>query len=386
MSSKLFLAFGILPVFCACLIAADSSDRVRLERTPDGGLQPQAAVDADGTLHLIYFKGEAKAGDLFYVHQARGQSNYSKPIQINSLANSAIAVGTIRGAQLAVGRGNRVHVAWNGNMAVLDARHAGAPLWYARMNDAGTGFESQRDLMHFSAHLDGGGSLAADGRGHVYVLWHAAPDEATRREASRAVYLARSSDDGRTFGREVAVNPTKTGACGCCGMKAFVDGAGSLFALYRTAGGMVNRDMTLMVSRDHGQTFEVIIDHQWKVASCPMSSAALTGNKARTVAAWETDSQVYFAVTPSKSMIAGRPLAPAGLGKRKHPAAALAANGDLVLAWTEGTGWQRGGSLAWQVFDANGNATALKGRVPGVPVWGTPAAAAMPDGKFLIFY
>ena len=35
---------------------------VRLLRVPNGGIQPQAAVDGKGTIHLIYFKGEPGAG------------------------------------------------------------------------------------------------------------------------------------------------------------------------------------------------------------------------------------------------------------------------------------------------------------------------------------
>src|SRR5262249_43885903 len=51
-------------------LTARRSRGVELLRTPDGGIQPQAVVDAKGTLHLIYFKGDkAEAGDLFYVRR-----------------------------------------------------------------------------------------------------------------------------------------------------------------------------------------------------------------------------------------------------------------------------------------------------------------------------
>src|SRR5437867_1053421 len=100
-----FLSFGV---------AAAESQRVALVRTPDGGLQPQAAVDTQGVVHLIYYKGDSGGGDIFYVRQAPGQGTFSNPIQVNSQAGSAMAVGTIRGAQLAVGKNGRVHVAWDG--------------------------------------------------------------------------------------------------------------------------------------------------------------------------------------------------------------------------------------------------------------------------------
>jgi hypothetical protein len=58
----------------------------------------------------------------------------------------------------------------------------------------------------------------------------------------------------------------------------------------------------------------------------------------------------------------------------------------MILVWTEGTGWNRGGALAWQVYDKTGKATE-SGRRPGaIPVWGLPSVIAEPDGRFTIFH
>src|SRR5438093_11351587 len=84
---------------------------------------------------------------------------------------------------------------------------------------------------------------------------------------------ARSTDDGKTFARETLATDKPTGACGCCGMKAFVDREGNVFALYRAASEKVNRDETLLISRNRGVEFEIALAHAWKIASCPMSSA-----------------------------------------------------------------------------------------------------------------
>ena len=102
-------------------IAAGSRELVRVSRVPGGGLQPQIAIDHQKTLHLVYFTGDPERGDLFYVKSADG-TTFSRPIRVNSQSASAIAVGTIRGAQLAVGEDGRVHVSWNGS---ADATPAG---------------------------------------------------------------------------------------------------------------------------------------------------------------------------------------------------------------------------------------------------------------------
>lgn len=370
----------------ACGVIAASAAPVQLARTPNGGIQPQAAIDASGVLHLIYFKGDPKSGDIFYIRKSPNDSGFSTPIQVNSVPGSGIAVGTIRGAQMALGRNGRVHVAWNGSKSVPGAAHKGVPMWYARLSETGTQFEAQRDLMTFTSGLDGGGSVAADHDGNVYVMWHGFGSDTAQSETDRAVYVARSSDDGKTFAREARSNPRDTGACGCCGMRALVDRSGNLFALYRAAGEKVNRDETLLVSRDRGQSFQVLNEHRWKAAMCPMSSASLAEGRSGTIAAWETADQVYFLAAKPTALDANRPIAPPGAGKRKHPSAAINRDGDLLLAWTEGTGWQKGGAVSWQVFDPKGNPTGEKGRTAGVPVWGLVSAIAEPDGGFIIFY
>ena len=373
----------ILSLFLAGSALADSP-RVQLRRTPDGGLQPQAIVDSAGALHLVYFQGEPKAGNIFYARQSPGESGFSKPMPVNSRPGSAIAMGTIRGAHLTVGRKGRIHVAWNGSQPNAAGGHEGVPMLYARLNDAGTAFEPERDLMTFTGGLDGGGSVAADDQGNVYVLWHGSPPGNSAGEAGRAVFVARSSDDGKTFAREKQANPKPTGACGCCGMRAFADRAGNVFALYRAASEKVNRDEVLLASRNHGASFETITSHPWNIPTCPMSSASLSAGRAGTLAAWESAGQVYF--TTVKGMLVSKPISPPGTAKRKHPVAVGNDRGEVLLAWTEGTGWQKGGALAWQLFDANGQPLDEKGRVDGVPVWSLVAAVPQADGRFVIFY
>src|SRR5438270_6398673 len=73
--------------------------RVSFIRTPDGGIQPQAMVAGRGVVHLIYFKGEAKGGDIFYVRREPGQQEFSKPIQVNTQPQTPMAIGTIGGSQ-----------------------------------------------------------------------------------------------------------------------------------------------------------------------------------------------------------------------------------------------------------------------------------------------
>lgn len=354
---------------------------VTVIRTPHGGIQPQVAVDDRGVLHLIYFGGDPGAGDIFYVRRGPGAKDFSDPIRVNSQPGSAIATGTIRGAHLAVGKEGRVHVSWMGSKTAEPKGPSGAtPMLYTRLNDARAAFEAQRNVMQFAEGLDGGGSVAADGVGNVYVAWHAHGEG--EGEANRRVWVARSADEGQTFARETPAFGEPTGACGCCGMRAFADRGGNLYVLYRAATEHVNRDMYLLSSKDHSRSFQGARLHPWKLSTCPMSTAAIAQGGDRVLMAWETEGQIYFSNAGRSAPVA----APGDAKNRKHPAVAGNADGESILVWTEGTGWKKGGSLAWQVFDRSGKAVGEKGWADGVPVWSLPAAAPLPGGGFTIIY
>jgi hypothetical protein len=123
-------------------------------RVPGGGIQPQLANDGKSHLHLACYTGDAHGGDLHYAQSTDGGSAFSQPLQVNTQGGSAIAAGTIRGAQSAVGSAGRVHVAWNGSNSAKpggpvnpDSGKPGVPKLYTRLNAAGTSFEAQRGLM-----------------------------------------------------------------------------------------------------------------------------------------------------------------------------------------------------------------------------------------------
>ncbi len=125
---------------------------VRLRQLPDGHIQPMARVDTSGT---------------------------------------------VRGAHLALGTGGRPHVAWMGSDRAEPRGPDGqSPMLYSRLDDHGE-FEPQRNLVTHAFGLDGGGTVAADTRDRVSVLWHA--DAGEGGEERRRVWMTRSADGGAGF-------------------------------------------------------------------------------------------------------------------------------------------------------------------------------------------
>ncbi len=337
---------------------------VRIEAVPEGGVQPQVAVDEAGTAHLVYLRGAPGASDVRYAKRPRGGKEWSAPVAVNSEPGSAVAMGTIRGAQVVAGGGGRLHVVWNGAMKP-GAKHGGSGLFYTRLLPGATEFEAQRDLMD-GGGLDGGASVAADGKGSVYAVWHGAG--ATPGDPERLVRVRKSIDHGATFSAPTIAG--EPGVCACCSLRALATSA-TLTILYRDAHTVGQRDMTLLSSSDGGAKFRSESVGKWTGNTCPMSSAAMLGSRL----AWETDGKIFTA-------LAGRE--PLDLGKGKHPSLAVNASGETLIVWTVGTGWNRGGTLEWLILSADGKPTELRGKGTGIPVWGFACAFADAAGDFVV--
>jgi len=360
-------------------LAPAAAPRVVVLETPFQGIQPQAVVDGAGVLHLIYFSGDPSRGDLFYVHRKLGQPTFSSPIRVNREPASVLAIGSIRGGQLAIGRGGWIHVAWHSTPVVKDGLTQPAPLWYARMSASTRQFEPKREIGQHRRGMDGD-AVAADGRGNVYIAWHAAGD--VDGEAHRRVYVAQSADDGTHFDPDRAITEAG-GACGCCGLRAAIDSRDRLNVLYRAATDDVHRDAAWVSVGSNGPSSPVRL-HGWDLRACPMSLFALATDGFHVFGAWETEKQIYYATLDPDRMTASTPVAVAGSGVRRLPSVAVNRSGYRLIAWTEGTAWARGGTLAWQLLGADGRAIASAANAGDVPVWGLVSAVALPDDSFLI--
>ena len=387
------MRLGVMLFAVACLaltavpaLGAPDVPAVAVIRVPNGGAYPQVQTDGRGRMHMIYFKGDPRHGDIFYVRSDDGGKTFTQPLRVNSQPDSALIIGTIRGPHLAIGKNERVHVAWMGSDQADPKSSGKAPMLYTRLADKGDVFEPQRNLIHSHPGLDGGGSVAADQAGNVYVAWHA-PD-AGDGEADRQVWVTRSSDEGKTFDPESAAVPMKTGVCGCCGLAIAAAEKGVVTIVFRSATEMVNRDVHVLWSKDYGKTFQIAVVDPWRIGMCVMSTASIAPDNGAFVSAWETKEQIRIGTLNAGTGQMGKLISVPGSAKAlKHPSVAVDARGNFLVAWTEGTGWNKGGAVAWQVFDAGGSPiAAAAGRADGLPAWGVPAAFVDQSGGLKVAY
>jgi hypothetical protein len=272
-------------------------------------------------------------------------------------------------------------VAWHSSPAVTDGAIQPAPMEYSRLGARAGTFEPARAIGQHLKGMDGD-AIAADDRGNVYIVWHGAGEIAG--EAHRRVYAAQSHDDGAHFDPDRAIT-NAGGACGCCGLRAAIDGRDRLDVLYRAATDDVHRDTSWVSVGPDGASVPVLLQ-PWELRACPMSLFALARDGGHLVAAWETAQQIYTATLDPDRMTASSPRAMGGTGVRRLPSVAVNDAGDRLIAWTEGTAWARGGTVAWELQNRQGAVIASASSAGAVPVWGTVAAVALPDGSFVILH
>jgi hypothetical protein len=232
--------------------------------------------------------------------------------------------------------------------------------------------------------VEAGASVAADQHGNVYLVWHAG---AFNEEGQRAVYVRRSTDAGQTFGPEQRANPEATGVCACCGMSAAVDQDGTLYVSYRAARDKIHRDMVLLTSRDGGRTFSTRTIDRWERQGCPVSTTTVVAHPsgAGALLAWETKGRLYWAAAQDPSQAVS--VAPDEGLRQKNPALAVTRSQQTLVAWGEAFGWQAGGTLRWQRFDAGGEAIDQPGQAQApIPMFSVAEALAKPDGQFVIIF
>jgi hypothetical protein len=285
-----------------------------------------------------------------------------------------------------MGRDGHLHVVWNGYRET-GGKAEPMPLCYTRSTDGGKTFEPQR-IVSGDWPMDGGGAVAADAQGKVHVFWHAGREGGREGEVSRRIFIRSSTDDGADFDAERTISPESAGVCACCSMQALATRSGNVHVLFRNAyDSGKSRNIATLVSGDGGRTFSYAEVDPWRVDACPMSSMSLVEiQSGAVVGAWERQGQIVLGrFAPASSRPDKFTTAMRGPSQRKHPVLAAGRDGSLLIAWTEGTGWNKGGTLAWQITDQDltlnsGSTLVTAGRVP---VWSFCSVAAV-AGAFVL--
>lgn len=376
--------FSLLFVFLGW--GVHSLGDVRIQATPDAGLQPRLSVDGNGDVHLIYFKKRintpaAREGNLYYRQLDRETGLFGRPVKVSSQA-FAMQTFSIARASMAITDDGRIHVMWYYPRS--------SEFIYSRSNTERTAFDQQQSIVEsYREGIDAGGDVAAMGS-QVALIWGAGD---LRAEDQRTMFARFSNDAGASFGDEVMISDPDLGACACCSMAADYLDEDKLLVAYRSAIEGIGRHMQLLTFSE----FDNVINkgsyrdlhdlQQWEASFCPLSTNDITrdsNNKHWLV--FETESRIVQMNLRNEDDI--REVAePHTQTRQKNPAIAVNREGFRIIAWGEAISHARGGRLNIRVFDSSDEdiGYSLNEEIQ-ITDYSFPAAAVLPDGNFLVLY
>ncbi len=363
---------------------------VRVLSLPEGALVPDVMMDGAGVLHMVYGLGD----DAWYVRSADNGRTLSLPVKVNTVGKVTLTMGE-RGPKLALGQSvmlanarvpvwvPSIHVVW------ADKWSPGVQVYprYSRSLDGGRTFEPPRALASLFG-IDGL-TMAADGAGTVVAFFHqVTPGQPLEAPEAHRLYLARSTDNGATFGPEerVKIQGMVDLACSMCMMRARITADASVCLAYRVANDNI-RDFFLLRSPKHENAFVPLRVNQdyWELKTCPMCGPELTLDPVgRMLCAFMSRHRVYWSVLEDGRFTL-HVATPANENDEIYPAAFGDGRGHVLLVWQVGPmAVGRTAIVKWALYRDDGTLTGRQGTL-GVSTSGTKATAFLgTDGAFYI--
>ena len=351
--------------------------------------EPAMASASDGTFYVAWVNHELKQADVMLTRFSADGETLSPSVRVNRQAGAATAW---RGDQpsVAVTPDGAVYVLWTAR--VEDGEKHGTDIYLSTSNDGGRSFVTEvkvNDDKVTGPH--GMHSLAVAKDGRIYAGWldernvHA-PKPSTKAEghhmeSNRDVYLAFSTDGGRSFSanRKVAAD-----ACPCCKTALAVAPDGTLYAGWRQVLPGSFRHIAVASSTDGGTNFStpvIVSDDRWVLQGCPVSGPSLSvdGSSGNLKVVWYAAPEgnapgVYFAESKDK----GRSFSPRQLLAQETvqgtPSLTAGASSSIAL-------WQTSGKA-----EAKMRALGSEGAAVSVAMNAELPAAAFSQDKLFIAY
>lgn len=182
-------------------------------------------------------------------------------------------------------------------------------------------------------------SLAIAPNGDVYAAWLDGRDNTSATTGTFNVYLARSTDRGVTFHRNIKV---ATLACLCCRPSIAIAADGKVYVAYRHVYGDNERDIAVATSTDHGDHFGPpvrIANDRWKLFGCPESGPVVAAQGNKLIVAWYTATNGHPGIRLTASRDGGKTFSKEisvsrGIENANHPYLTAADDGTVAVVFS----------------------------------------------------
>jgi hypothetical protein len=263
--------------------------------------------------------------------------------------------------------GIEFYALWEQNNA-----QGGTDLMFARSLRFGRKFDKPMRITDKDKPSSNGFSnLGVAPNGDLYAVWldGRAPQETM--PGSSHLYLARSTDNGATWGKNI---PVVNNVCPCCRPAVAFGPKERVFIAWRGVDGGDVRDIMLTVANGSGDNIPNfakpirIAEDNWKISGCPHTGPQMVVKGNRLYIAWHSDGNsvdagIRLTWSDDGGKTFSRPvIASPGVLDTNHPALSLSEDGRLLLAFQgreqdEKEGWGPTRAFLTEVND-NGSISA----------------------------
>ncbi len=290
---RLLTAVGCCLLLMSGLISAAEIVQVATE-SPDGiPKQPQAAMDADGTAHVVFGIGN----EVFYCSSTGERDKFAQPVRAFTVPN--LSLGMRRGPRICVTPSAIVVTAIGGPQG--KGRDGDLLAWHSL--DRGRTWQGPVQVNDTEASAREGLHAMTSSGNIVWSVWLDLRDQRTE------LYGSRSTDGGRTWQQNQRIyrSPEKS-ICECCHPSAIMTGS-SLVVMFRNALSG-DRDMFLTKGSSEGPTFSAASQlgrGHWKLKACPMDGGMLTAlTDGQLLTVWRREDSIYRCVEGEPEQLLGR--------------------------------------------------------------------------------
>jgi hypothetical protein len=206
-------------------------------------------------------------------------------------------------------------------------------------------------------------SLGLAPNGDVYATWLDGRDKGT--PGTFNIYLARSTDKGLTFHKNVKV---ATDSCPCCRPSLAFGPNGKVYVAYRHVYGDNERDIAVATSNDSGEHFSAPIRvnlDRWHLLGCPESGPVMAVQNGKLLIVWYSAGGDRPGLRLAQSSDGGQSFLPpfpvdASIPGANHPYLAATDDGKAILTFSART---PSGDGSWGTYSSYVVGISPNGRV-----------------------
>ncbi|MCH8979501.1 MAG: exo-alpha-sialidase [Armatimonadetes bacterium] len=276
--------------------------------------QPQIAFSKKGDVYVAFGSGDS----LYFTSSTDGGLSFGEAVEIGTAGK--LSLGMRRGPRIATTKRDIVVSAVYGETG----RGRDGDLLSWRSMDGGRSWIGPTKVSDVSGSArEGLHAMAATPDGTIVAAW------LDLRSGATEIYSSRSTNGGRKWSKDVLVYRSPDGSiCECCHPSVATGPFGEVGVMFRNSLGG-NRDMYLARSPDKGKSFGRSVKlgaGNWNLAACPMDGGAVAFDASgSSVSVWRRQERLYISKGEASSEFA----------QGRNPWLAATPRGP-VLVWESG--------------------------------------------------